>query len=205
MNGQVVESAGVTRGSPKESTRTCVGCGRKEAPEGLVRVVVLDGELAVDVAGGGFGRGAHVHPSPDCLAKASNGGFARAFKSRVRAVPGELAAQIVAAEDRRMAGLLLAARRAKRLVFGAEASRAALAENTRAWVVVATDAGNIATLPAVARAVADGRAIAWGTKERLGALLGAGDVAVAVVGDARIGEEMGRCTRTAIAVTGGVS
>lgn len=170
-----------------------------------MRVVVLDGELAVDLAGGSFGRGAHVHPSPDCLSKAASGGFARAFKARVRAGAAELAAQIVAAEDRRMAGLLLAARRAKKVALGADAARAALAAQDDAWIVVATDAGTIASQPFVAKAVADGRGIAWGTKERLGALLGGGEVAVAVVVDPRIGREMGSATRTAVAVTGGAS
>jgi predicted RNA-binding protein YlxR (DUF448 family)/ribosomal protein L7Ae-like RNA K-turn-binding protein len=202
---QDVESASVTRGPRKEPTRTCAGCGRREAPEALVRVVVLDGELAVDLAGGSFGRGAHVHPSPGCLAKASAGGFARAFKSRVRADAAELAAQIAGAEDRRMAGLLLAARRARKIALGADAARAALAAHDDAWIVVATDAGTIASQPFVANAVRGGRAVAWGTKERLGSLLGGGEVAVAVVIDPRIGREMGSATRTAVAVTGGGS
>ncbi len=205
MQEQKVERAGVSRGSRRDPTRTCAGCGRREAPDSLVRVVVHDGELAVDLAGGNFGRGAHVHPSPDCLAKASRGGFARAFKARVRADAAELAAQIAAAEDRRLSGLLLAARRAKKVALGADAARAALAAQADAWIVVAIDAGTIAKQPFVAHAAAGGRAVAWGTKERLGALLGGGEVAVAAVVDPRIGREMGDATRTAVAVSGGAS
>ena len=59
--------------------RTCVGCGerveipRSESPSSVLVRLVLGpgGEVAVDAAGGGFGRGAHVHPRPGCVEKAA--------------------------------------------------------------------------------------------------------------------------------------
>ncbi|EYF02255.1 Hypothetical protein CAP_7327 [Chondromyces apiculatus DSM 436] len=45
-----------------------------------------DGIVAVDPGNGGFGRGAHVHPHPDCLAKAVQRGLSRAARGRVHAI-----------------------------------------------------------------------------------------------------------------------
>lgn len=53
-------------------TRTCVGCREHAAKADLIRVVVdaSTGCAVVDEAGGRPGRGAHLHPSPACLALA---------------------------------------------------------------------------------------------------------------------------------------
>src|SRR3954454_8366605 len=93
--------------------RTCGGCGQHDDAESLVRVVLGPrvgqeaSSVAVDVAGGSFGRGAHVHARKECLAKATKGGFSRAFKCRVEANAAEIAGEIAAAADRRIAGLLM--------------------------------------------------------------------------------------------------
>ena len=54
-----------------EPVRTCVGCRRRVAKQELLRVVVNArgaGRQAVpDPDGRAPGRGAHLHPSPDCL------------------------------------------------------------------------------------------------------------------------------------------
>jgi predicted RNA-binding protein YlxR (DUF448 family) len=63
--------------------RTCIGC-RDTAPKpALVRVVRRpDGEVAVDWTGREPGRGAYVHPGPDCVAKAARrGGLARGLRT----------------------------------------------------------------------------------------------------------------------------
>ena len=63
--------------------RTCVGC-RVTAPQAeLVRVVLVDGQAVVDRERRALGRGAWVHPLPDCLTGARRGGLARSFKSPV--------------------------------------------------------------------------------------------------------------------------
>ena len=64
------------RGNPGRPERTCAGCGKHAAADDLVRVVhdPSAGAIAVDLAASGFGRGAHVHPTPDCLAKAVKAG-----------------------------------------------------------------------------------------------------------------------------------
>jgi predicted RNA-binding protein YlxR (DUF448 family) len=184
--------------------RTCVGCGKHDAPEALVRVVIAAsapssvqgaGEkgagLVVDFAGGSFGRGAHVHPAPKCIAGACRGGFSKAFKQRVDATPESFAELVRAAAERRAEGLLLGARRAGHLALGADAAAAALATGAD-LLVVAADAGSIATRAPFARAVADGRAVVIFDKARLGALLGREEIAVAAVTHAGIGAELRR-------------
>lgn len=185
--------------------RTCVGCGervelqRSEAAiMTLVRLVLgPDGEVAVDAGSGGFGRGVHVHPRPDCVEKASSRGIARSAKAKVTLVwqdePTEgsgadataslsgtsgklvplngasLSMAIIRALDRRAHGLLLAAARAHKVALGADAVTGAVERGDAQLVVVATDAAAAADLSAVRRAVSAGRGVAWGTRQVLAA------------------------------------
>src|SRR4051812_6474260 len=85
---------------PGGPERTCAGCGKHAEADELVRVVhdPGSGEIAVDLASkAAGGRGAHVHPSPDCLAKALKSGFARVFKAQVTANAAALGEDIVKA------------------------------------------------------------------------------------------------------------
>ena len=66
--------------------RTCVGCRQRASSDDLVRVVVADGALVVDLRGRRPGRGAWLHPDPDCLARA----LARRAFPRALRVPGAL-------------------------------------------------------------------------------------------------------------------
>ncbi len=196
---------------PRERTsarteRTCVGCGEKDAPSAFVRLVLApaaskdaSGSVVVDAARGSFGRGAYVHPSPACAQKAARGGLARAFKTKIDVKGEELALEIAAALERRVEGLLLAAHRAREVALGTDAALEALAQGAPC-VVVATDAGSIAASAEVTAAVTKGRAAGWGSKERLGALLGRGnDVALVAVTRAQIAEEILRACRGASA------
>lgn len=66
--------------------RTCIGCRvRAEAGE-LLRVVLMDGDLALDLRRRAAGRGAWLHPETSCLDKAER---RRAFARALR-VPGPL-------------------------------------------------------------------------------------------------------------------
>ncbi len=172
--------------------RTCVGCGKRAAPDAMVRLVLGPaGQIAVDAAGGGFGRGAHVHPSLDCVAKAARGGLARAFKTKVvvesadggttqtRDVDAKsLGTAIREAYERRAAGLVMGARRAGHLELGADAAAQAYATGAP-LVVLAADAGTVAKR--FDAAVAAGRAACFGTKAALGEMFGTGEIAVFAV------------------------
>ncbi|WP_437619309.1 YlxR family protein [Sorangium sp. So ce1151] len=186
----------------KGRVRTCVGCGERVGVDDvrgarpLVRLILgPGGVIAVDPGDGGFGRGAHVHPQQDCLAAAVARGLARAAKGRVHAIvagaaeraegagdqaaPGveplttvSLARAIREATERRLQGLVRSAVRSQRAALGADAVAAACARGEAELVLVASDAAAGADLPEVRRAIADGRAVAWGSKQALGALAG---------------------------------
>ena len=74
--------------------RTCIGCGRKAGQPELVRLVLVEGRVAVDRARRG-GRGAWIHPAPACLEKAvRRKAFGRAFRGPAAADPESLRAQL---------------------------------------------------------------------------------------------------------------
>jgi predicted RNA-binding protein YlxR (DUF448 family)/ribosomal protein L30E len=175
----VTTSASKTRRDrPDRRERTCVGCGERDTVENVVRLVVSDeGEVAVDLAGGRFGRGAHLHPSPRCLERAPRG-LARTFKKSVDTTPEQLATALLAAADRRALGLIASAARSGRIEIGGEMAGKAIESGKAQLLVVARDAQSAASLGAVMRAVAAGNAVAWGTKEQLGRVVGKSEVAV---------------------------
>ena len=181
----------------------------------MLRLVVADDDVAFDLAGSAFGRGAHVHARLDCLMQAPRG-LGRAFKggrrqgesategasrpprSAIVVTPSELGARLVAASNQRIRGLLLAARRLGAVAVGADAAFEALARGAYAagdgqsapLAIVAVDAASIADTIEVRRAVAAGRAIAWSTKLELGALLGEQAVAICTVRHESIAAEL---------------
>ena len=65
--------------------RTCIGCRARTAKSDLLRIVVVGEEAAQrllpDPRGRLPGRGAHLHPTPDCLALAER---RRAFGRALR-------------------------------------------------------------------------------------------------------------------------
>lgn len=171
--------------APRGRVRTCVGCGERiEGDAGdLIRLVLgPEGEIAVDARGGAFGRGAHVHARPACLDRAARSGLARSTKGKAATVlsedgealplhAGSLARVIQEAMDRRIEGLFAAAVRSRQLAFGADAVTGACQRGDAALVVVARDAAAAAELTEVRRAVSEGRAVAWGDKQRLGRIV----------------------------------
>jgi predicted RNA-binding protein YlxR (DUF448 family) len=180
--------------------RTCVGCHERIVAtdrDPSIRFVLglADGEggahgVAVDLAGGSFGRGAHVHATATCLAKACAGGFAKAFRCRVKVELDGLTKDLAEAASRRIDGLLLGARRAGYLAFGEEA-RGSGADTTPLFLV-ARDAGPSATGGPLRQAIADGRVLAWGTKESLGNLFSRELVAVVAVRHESVAREISR-------------
>src|ERR671927_344412 len=65
--------------------RTCVGCRQRAPKQDLLRVVAGDGALVPDPAGRAPGRGAHLHPTHECLALALR---RRAFTRALRVTDG---------------------------------------------------------------------------------------------------------------------
>ena len=171
------------------STRTCVGCGLRGEALSTLRLAVAGGQVVFDLAGGSFGRGAHLHANPSCIAKAPRA-LARAFRREGLSVTAaELGERLVTACDRRMAGLLLAARRTGAVAIGGNAATDAIGRRG-AFAIVAVDAGRVASSIEVDRAIREGRAIAWKTKCELGALLGEEVVAICAVCHTSIAAEL---------------
>lgn len=191
MQGNAAMTTPKPIGTRQARSRTCVGCGICDGASALVRLVVGPAdEVAFDLAGGSFGRGAYLHARESCLGKA-RGGLARSFRRQPWTNAAELGEKLVAACDVRMAGLLLAARRMQAVAIGAEAALGALRlDGPPALAIVAGDAGTIAGRDEVARAAAAGMAIVWNTRNGLGVLLGEQAVALCVVRHQAIAAEL---------------
>jgi predicted RNA-binding protein YlxR (DUF448 family)/ribosomal protein L7Ae-like RNA K-turn-binding protein len=194
--------------------RTCVGCGEHidvvASEDAVIRLILgPDGAIAIDPKGGGFGRGAHVHARRTCVERAAKSGLLRATKGRAHLISeaGEaekpdanaaqvgpstvlsadsLARAIQRSMDRRVEGLITAAVRSRQVAAGSDAVTGACHRGEAELVVVACDAAAAADLTEVRRAVAEGRAVAWGTKQALGALLHPGKRAQGAIAHTRV-------------------
>lgn len=167
--------------------RTCVGCGLRDDKAVMLRLAIAGGEVVFNTTIQG-GRGAHVHARAECIVRTPRG-LARAFKSNVRVDGADLGRMLAVGCERRMVGLLLAAWRSRALAIGADAARTALTGGAP-LAIVATDAGSIRKSMEVERAIVEGRAIAWKTKNELGVLLGGEAVALCAVRHAGIASEL---------------
>jgi predicted RNA-binding protein YlxR (DUF448 family) len=180
--------------------RQCAGCAKRDFADDLVRVVLdpADGTLAIDLADSRFGRGAHVHASIECMQKALRGGFAKVFKTKVIGTVEALGEQLTTAADRRIEGLLTGARRGKLAIAGADVVREAYRDGSAALVVVATDAAAATKFSEIQDAVGQGKAIAWGNKQRLGAIFGRDETAVCAVLHEGVAKAIGSARRMAL-------
>jgi predicted RNA-binding protein YlxR (DUF448 family) len=203
----MVQPMTVTTPRRKARTRLCVGCGVREqrARGELLRLVFVehpDGghTVAVDLAGREVGRGAWLHPRPNCLQLAVRKGLSKAARGRVRASEDELAAMIAEAAGRRVERLLGVARRSAKLVCGSAAVEQCSVQGRAALVVVAKDAAAASKLTAVRIASTRGAAMSWGTKAALAAALAQhNDIGVVAITDA----DMATALAKAIAVVEG--
>jgi len=187
----------------ERSQRTCVGCGQADDLAAMVRLVLgpePEPSVAVDLAGGRFGRGAHVHPVARCLSTAERG-LSKSFRRPIKVAGSVLATYIVAAVDRRVKGLLSSACRSQHIAIGGDMAGAAYANGRVHLLVVATDAAAAASIGTIMHAVAEGGAVAWGTKEELGSLVGKSEVAVLGV----VSQHIAAAIRSAVMLASGVA
>jgi predicted RNA-binding protein YlxR (DUF448 family) len=64
--------------------RTCVGCSTRDDKARLLRIVVRHGGVAVDNRQIQPGRGAYLHPRPECLERAlKRRSLGRALRSEI--------------------------------------------------------------------------------------------------------------------------
>jgi uncharacterized protein len=87
--------------------RTCVGCRERDHKRALLRVVVAGGRVAPDPRAVLPGRGAYVHHSQECAARAARrGGLARALRTAIGPEAASAVTEAVARERQRHAGAL---------------------------------------------------------------------------------------------------
>lgn len=67
-----------------DAVRTCLGCRQRASRPSLMRVVAREGRVVVDETGTLPGRGAWLHPTPDCTASAERRrAFGRALRTTI--------------------------------------------------------------------------------------------------------------------------
>jgi len=112
----------------------------------------------------------------------------------------ELSQSAATQYERRAAGLLLAAHRARKLALGTEATRNALKASEVQALVIARDAegSREELVQAAERLFPDGaRCLVWSNKEELGRLFGRAMLSIAGVLDAGIATELRHVVRCA--------
>lgn len=170
--------------------RTCIGCGSKDDPGAFVRLVLgtaPDGgaDILVDVGSKAVGRGAHVHPTWKCVQYACKSGLSKSFHQEIKVKAKDVAADIAIALDRRIEGLVVAARGAGFLAVGAEKAVASMHKGAP-LVVLARDAGSVGQKEEVVEAAGNGRAIVWRDKTGIGRVVDRTDVAMIAIENAGI-------------------
>lgn len=64
--------------------RTCIGCRIRDEKHRLIRIVACDRSVVVDIGQTQPGRGAYLHPKPECLERAlKRRSLGRALRSEI--------------------------------------------------------------------------------------------------------------------------
>ena len=165
-------------------------CRKPSQKDELVRWVRdNEGEIVPDLLGRSFGRGAWVHPRPDCLKKLIPG-LSKSFKAPIKTSSEDAVQRLSQAAAHRVGQLIGSANRQNRLVFGGDATEEAYRQGKASLVLVTTDARSALKKGFVQEAVSAGHACSWGTKETMGALLGRAEVAVLAVTDRGLAQRL---------------
>jgi hypothetical protein len=144
------------------------------------------------------GRAARLHPRVECVQAAERKGLARSFRREIRVARGQLGAALGRRADDEATRLLARAVRAGAAAVWPEGQGAAarspderVISGDAPLLVVARDAA-FSSAPggeperAVAEAVAKGRAVAFGTRRRLGAALGRPEASIVAIRHRRL-------------------
>ncbi len=123
-----------------EAERRCIATGETQPKPGLIRFVIgPEGQVVPDILGRLPGRGIWVSADRDALALATKKNlFARAAKAPAK-LPGDLIAQVEAAQARRVTDLVALARKAGEAVAGFEKVKSWLAEGRAKVLLQASD------------------------------------------------------------------
>jgi ribosomal protein L7Ae-like RNA K-turn-binding protein len=144
--------------------------------------------VSVDLAGRSAGRGAWVHPRPECITRAVPRGLSRAFRSPHSVTASDLLDVVKAAARRRVVALIGSARASGKLAIGTEATLERAEARRAELVIVARDAraAKDAVMPHA------GRSVVWGDKTELGAAVGRATAGVVAVLDRGLANAIAR-------------
>lgn len=131
-----------------------------------------------------------MHARPKCVQNACARGFSRAFKQALVLDVEVFYGRLRDVAERQLEGLVLAAWRSRRLVYGGDAVKEALPQATLG--VLATDARAVAKETFVQEAAQNGKMLVWSSKFQLGKWLGRSEVGVMAVMDSAIAQAMRR-------------
>ena len=195
-----------TQSATRRPERTCVACRALGSSTNLVRMVLLpEGGVGFDLAGGAVGRGAWVHPTATCLLRAAKGSV-RSLRGGTSPNGGlpttdDLMLSLARAATRRAEGLIQAARRTRNLLVGGEACQRSFTQGNARLVVLAADALAAAKQAWISEATTQGLVVVWSTKAQLGALVGREELAVMVVTEDGLARNLLRMIEIMIPVT----
>ncbi len=179
------------RARAEAPSRTCVGCGQQACQSELLRCIhAPDGGLVVDLKSSALGRGAWVHPRPECIARALTRGFARSFRANVQTDAEQFYTLLTDAATRRVGGLIQASRARGALLFGRDVVRENLARVQVA--LLATDVSSLQREAFVTELGQRGKLMIWGDKQRFGQWLGRGDVAIVAITESGLANEVAK-------------
>lgn len=171
-------------GKETASERQCVACRRRAHPSRLIRFAAgPKSMLIVDVYRRMPGRGAHACASPDCIRIGlEKGAFSRTLKEPVKGDAKELALQAAELLDEKALQRLGIGRRNGATHYGMDDVLRTIRAQQAAVVVVASDASPRTRDDVTAPAQLQGVPVLTGASmERLGRVLGRGEVAVVAV------------------------
>lgn len=130
-----------------------------------------------------------MHARPKCLARLIPA-LSRSFKAAVITSQEEALRRLTLGAQHRTNQLLASGRRQKLVVFGGDACEEADQRGQLPLIVVATDARAAMAKEYVQRAIVEGRARSWGTKQSLGDFFGRPEVALVGVTDRGLAQRL---------------
>jgi len=180
---EIVVNKRTRKGAKQAPVRTCAVCRSQEDPSELIRWVRADdGSVFPDLSARTFGRGAWVHPRPECLKRLAPS-LQKSFKASVVTSTPEALLLLRSAAEQRIGHFLGALKRQRLAVFGVDSTSEAYQRGEVHLVLVARDARTAAKATFVREAVSEDLVRVWGTKESLGHVFGRAEIGVVGVTD----------------------
>jgi ribosomal protein L7Ae-like RNA K-turn-binding protein len=142
-----------------------------------------------DLKGRSFGRGAWVHPRPQCLKRLQQA-LQKSFKAPVTTTTPQALWLLHSAAETHVNRILGDARRQGLLIYGSDQTGADWLAGRVQLVLIARDARAAAQLSFVEDATRAGKVQVWATKAELGALFGRAEIGVLGVRDRGLAQRL---------------